>query len=267
MNWNRILILAAFDLRHSIFRLKGLVFLIPCLFFWYLVLKFLWENGEKLLASREGILFFSWLLRPEIAQTLLIQHPPTLSMFFIIALGTTPFFAMLSGNDQLASDAGKFTFRFFLTRCTRAEIFAGRFISHYLLFAITTLLAGSLATAISLHNDQHTTADIIEYAAEVNGLLLLYMVPYSAYMAAISALMSSALSALLLSVTLYVVLLMGGGYLESHLASGIALVPSGVKEYLFRIRPDDIKFALAGLLAYSCIYISFGWLIFRKRNI
>jgi hypothetical protein len=268
MNWKRILLLAAFDLRHSIFRLKGLVFLIPCLFFWYLVLKFLWNNGEKLLTSRESMLLLSWLMESvEVAKSLLIQHPPTLSMFFIIALGVMPPFAMLSGNDQTAGDAGRLSLRFFLTRCTRAEIFAGRFISHYLLFALTTLLAGALATAISLHHDQHAPAAIMAYALETNGLLLIYMAPFCAYMAAISALMSSALSALLMSATMYVVLLVAGAYLNAHVMTGIALVPSGVKEYLFRMKPDDLLWALTGLFAYGGIYLSLGWLFFRKRNI
>ena len=267
MNCKRIVTIAVFDLRYSVFRLKGLVFLIPFLFFWYLMLKFLMDNGGELLVSTESLLFFSWLLRADIAQKLLILHPPTLSVFFIVALATIPFFAMLSGNDQSASDSGRQTFRFFLTRCTRAEIFTGRFLSQYLLLALTTLLVGILASVISLWNDQHANPEIIEYAIHIFLLILIYMLPFVAFMSAISALMSSALSALLMSATIYTVFLLAGSYLKYKFSMDISLVPSGVKEYLFNINPGDLSYAVAGLSGYTLIYLSLGWLIFRKRNI
>lgn len=267
MNWNRILVIALFDLRHSLLRLKGLVFLIPFLFFWYLMLKFLLNNDGELFTSAESLLFFSWLLRADIAQKLLILHPPSLSVFLIVVLGTTPLFAMLSGNDQLAGDSGRQTFRYFLTRCTRAEIFAGRCLSHYLLIVLATLLAGLLAMAISFWNDQHGTAETITYALHVFLLIMIYTLPFVAFMSTISALMSSAMSSLLMSVTIYTVLLLAGAYLQHEFPAAVALVPSGVKTYLFGINSGDLTYAVIGLSGYTLVYLSLGWLIFRKRNI
>ena len=267
MNWKRISILAWFDLRHSVLKLKGLVFLVPFCFFWYWILEFLMKNGGKLLSSNESILFLSWLYKPEIAQTLLVLHPPTLSMFFIISLATVPFFAMLSGNDQLASDTGRQTFRFLLTRCTRGEIFISRFISNYLILVITTTVVAIIATAISLHVDQRASTDTIAYAFRITILILIYMLPFIGFMSTVSALMSSGLGALLMGVTLYTVLLIAGNYVNYKFSTGISFVPGGFKEYLFDINHDDLHTGLVALFGYACVYTTLGWLIFRQRNI
>lgn len=267
MNWRRIIILALFDLRHSIFRLKGLVFLIPFFFFWYWILKLLLEHGGEFLVSPQSIALLTMLYKPEIAQILLILHPPTLSVFFIITLGTLPFFAMLSGNDQLASDSGRQTFRFILTRATRFELFAGRFLSSYSLTAVAIIITALLAGLVSLYNDPQNHAEIAGYSIQITALSLLYLLPLIAYMSAISAMMSSGLSTLLMSMVVYFALLIFGGYIHTKTGIPVSLVPGGVKNYLFNIHPDDLVFAIVMLLSYTFVYGSIGWLIFRRRNI
>lgn len=267
MNWKRIGILAWFDLYHSILKLKGLVFLIPFCLFWYWTLKFLLENGGKLSSGYKGIAFLSMLYKPEIAQVLLVLHPPTLSMFFIIILATVPFFAMLSGNDQLASDTGGQTFRFLLTRCTRGEIFISRFISNYLLFAIPVIVAALAATAISIHVDQRSVMETIDYSLHITILILIYMLPFVGFMSAVSALMSSGLGALLMGATFYTLLLMVGGFINYKFGTDIFLVPSGLKESLLDINHYDLQTGIGGLIGFACVYTTFGWFIFRQRNI
>ena len=174
---------------------------------------------------------------------------------------------MLSGNDQLAGDAGRQTFRFLLTRCTRSEIFTGRFLSHYLLMSLPTLLIAAMATLISLHNDQHSTADVLQYAGHVSLLILIYILPFAAYMSVISAMMSSALSALLMSATVYIAFIFLGNYLQYKSGANIQLLPGGLKEYLFDLNEHDLYAGMAGLLAFTVVYLCLGWLIFKKRNI
>ena len=267
MNWNRIIILALFDLRHAIFRLKGLVFLLPFLFFWYWILKFLYEKGSDLLVSKESLLLLSWLYKPAVAQILLISHPASLSVFLLIALATIPFFAMLGSSDQLAGDAARQTFRFFLTRCTRTEIFLGRLISSYSLIAFATIITATAAAYISWQNDHRPLDVTLLYAAQVVLVTLLYLLPYVTYMSAISALMSSALSTLLMGMMIYLSLAMTGSYLGHRLSLDIALVPGAMKELLFGIHPHDQIYAGAGLLAYAAVYGALGWFIFHRRNL
>ena len=267
MNWKRILLLTWFDFTTSLTRIKGLLFLIPFFMFWYMILRLIYDQGGASLVRPESIVIFSALYSPEIAQTLLILHPPSLSVFLIVALAAMPLFAMLSGNDQLAGDCGRKTFRFLLTRCTRAEIFLGRLLSQYLLFSLSLVLVTVIAAGVSLYRDGHSTAETLDYSSNIIMLLMIYALPFVTYMSAISALMSSALSALLMSVCIYIVLLTGGLMLHYQTGMDITLVPSGVKAYLFDLNEYDLWIGMSALLAYSVIYACAGWLIFRRRNL
>jgi hypothetical protein len=157
MNWKRLVILVQFDLRHSVFRLKGLVFLIPFFCFWYWIFRIFIKEGTDFLVSQESFVITYFFLRnTETVQSLLINNPPTLSVFLVLSITMMPFFVMLAGNNQLASDAGAQTFRYLLTRCTRMEIFFSRFISAYLLMVSTIILAAVIATIISLQYDKYS---------------------------------------------------------------------------------------------------------------
>jgi len=267
MNWRRTGILAAYDLRYSVLRLKGLVFLIPFTFFWYWLIKSLLDNSARHLVTTEGLAVTAMLFNPEIAQTLLILHPPSLSVFFIAVLSTAPFFVMLGANNQLAGDAGRQTFRYYLTRCTRSELFFGRFISSYLLVAAAIIIVAVITTLISLYHDDHGNPETIAYAMQVTFLTLAYILPFVAYMAMVSSFMGSALSTLLVAVAMYFILLILTTYINHYLPVEMSLLPSGIKHHLFNINPQDLYYALGGSLCYTLIYGMIGWWLFQRRNI
>ncbi len=263
MDWRRIIILVQFDFRHTIFRLKGLLFLIPFLFFWYWLFYLFIKQGTDFLVSQQSFVITAWLFNPETAQSLLLINPPTLSVFLILSLATMPFFVMLAGNNQLASDANNKTFRYLLTRCTRFEIFLARFISAYLLMAIATICVGVIATIISLQYDGYALPETSQYAVQIILLTLLYALPFFTYMSAISAFMSSALGTLLMSMVLYILLIIFSHYMWEE----FSLLPSYLKDTLLVSGTSDINIAIFGLLAYTLIYASLGLIIFRKRNL
>jgi len=265
MRFQRIITLVKFDLLNNLFRLKGLVFLIPFLLFWYWIFRLLITQGTDFLVSTESIIITSWLFtrNQELAQSLMVNYPASLSVFLIITVLTTPFFVMLAGNDQLASDAGRKSFRYILTRCVRLEIFSARFISAYCLYVGITLCIGIIMTIISLHHDNHSLSQTLQYSAQVILIILVYALPFFAFMAAVSAFMSSALGTLLISVVIYVFL----NILEYYLPDEISLLPSGLKDNLYTVDLSNIALHITGLFAYTLIYISLGWLIFKKRDL
>ena len=267
MNWNRILVLMFYDVRLSVFRIKGLLFLLPYCLFWYWVLKLLFNSGNEALTSVQSIALLSWLYHHEVANTLLIQHPPILSLFYLITLATLPAFAMLAGHNQLAGDAGKQTFRYYLTRTTRLEIFTGRFLGFYILLGFASILTNIITIIISLANDQYSLNETVNYAFQIQVCILLYILPFAAYVIAISALMSSALSSLLMCLVTYVFLLMAGSAIQMDNAIQISLVPGVIRELLVGLRPQDLWYAVTGALFYTCIYLVLGWTIFKRRNL
>ena len=265
MNWNRIVVLTLFDLRQSVFRVKGLVFLLPYFLFWYWVLKLLYQSGSEALTSVQSIALLSWLYRHDIASTLLIDHPPTLSLFYLVMLATIPAFAMLAGHNQLAAAAGKNTFRFYLTRTTRLEIFIGRFLGFYLLLCIASIVTNAITLQISLLNDHYTLAETLDYGFRIQAYLFLYILPFAAFVYAVTALMSSALSSLLMCVITYVFLLAAGSMLHMENSMQVSFVPGVIKEYFFGLRPGDLWYAIAGAVLYTLVFLGLGWMIFRRR--
>ncbi|MCK5433061.1 MAG: hypothetical protein KAI15_04095 [Gammaproteobacteria bacterium] len=267
MNIKRVITLLGFDFFHSLLRLKGLAFLIPFALFWYITLRVLNKGGAEFLSSMEGLMLITKLTSLEVAQALLILHPPTLSVFLLTALTVTPLFVFLGANNQLASDAASGSFRYLLSRCTRLEVFFSRFLSAYFMIAMGIFFACLASTFISLDNDNHELNETIIYALQSLSFVLLYTLPYVAFMTIISALMSSALGTILMGACTYFMTLVLIIYLNSDIPSISYLLPSAFKDDLIGIASDNMTIAIPGLLATTTIYLSIAWIIFRKRNI
>lgn len=267
MNIKRVITLLGFDFYHSLFRLKGLAFLIPFAVFWYSMLRVLNEGGSEFLSSIEGLMLISKLTSLEVAQELLVLHPPILSVFLLTALTVTPLFVILGANNQLAADASSGSFRYLLSRCTRLEIFVSRFLSAYFMIAMGIIIACLASALISLDNDNRELNEIITYALQSLSLVLLYTLPYVAFMSIISAFMSSALGTILMGACVYVMTFVLIIYWHSDFPSVSYLLPNTFKDDLIGIARNDSVITILGILAMTIIYLSIAWIIFRKRNI
>ena len=267
MHIKKVITLLGFDFYHSIFRLKGLAFLIPFSLFWFSMLGILNKGGAEFLSSIEGLMLISKLTSLEVAQQLLVLHPPMLSVFLLTALTVTPLFVFLGANNQLASDASSGSFRYLLSRCTRAEIFISRFLSAYLIIAIGIACACLASTLISLDNDKHDLNETITYALQSLSFVLIYTLPYVAYMTVISAFMSSALGTILMAATIYFMTLVLIIYLNGDFPSINYLLPDVFKKDLIGVASNDLTVAIPGLLAMTTIYLCIAWIIFRQRDI
>ena len=267
MNIKRVITLLGFDLRHSVFRVKGLIFLIPFALFWVSMLRVLNKGGAEFLSSFEGLMLISKLTSLEVAQALLVLHPPILSVFLLTALAVTPLFIFLGANNQLATDASSGSFRYLLSRCTRLEIFISRFLGAYFMIAIGISFACLASTFVSLNIDNHELDETITYALQSLSLVLLYTLPYVAFMTIISALMSSALGTILMGACIYIMTLILIIYLHGNFPFIGYLLPSAFKEDLINVASNNLAIAISGLLAMTTIYLCIAWIIFRKRNI
>lgn len=270
MFWRHLTQLTLYDLRCAIFRLKGLLFLLPFFFFWYLVLGGLQDGIASWLQSKEGLFLTSILYDMDVAITLFSDHPPTLSAFFIIALYTTPFFAMLAANDMFAADISSGYFRFLISRCRRFEIFLARCLAAFIPAALSLFLVGLVAAVLSVSVDQYPVAEVGSYFLEVITVLLLYLCPYLAYMAILSAWTNSTIGALFLGMfgyaaIVFAIFIANSIYDADHRFS--YLLPSGVKGYLLGSDTLLAAIALAALPLYTLIFAGLSWLIFRRRRL
>ena len=269
MNWRRIALITVFDLRCSVLRLKGLIFLLPFFLFWYLLLREFYDGIATRLQSSEVLMLLSAKFDMDLIARLLVDHPPSLSAFFIFGLYSTPFFAVLAANDSFASDLGNGYFRFLTARCQRIEIFLGRYLSTITLLAAALSVVAVAAGLISIFIEGYAFSHVLLYAIQITSVLILYTAPHLAYMTIISSMFNSAIAALFLGMLAYISIVFSIFILNilfSETNSFAYLLPSSVKASL--IGDDGFAFAVAitSLPAYTLIFAWLGWGIFRKRN-
>jgi ABC-type transport system involved in multi-copper enzyme maturation permease subunit len=268
MSWRRIALILGFDLRHSVFRVRGLLFMIPFALCWYGFLRHQ-EQAAALFGRPEGFVIMAKVLDDYAAKTLLLDNPVFLSVFFVVAMFTAPFFVILAAHDQFASDLGGGFFRYLGSRCTRLEIFLGRYLSALTFVVAAYGVVAAVAVLLAVLNDGASALDASFYGGQIVLTLLLYAAPLVAYCSLISALCRSAVGALLLCLAGYVAILicmwLGNGLFDGT-APFSYLLPSGIRDLLFGGDPLQASFAASCMPLYALAYGWAGWKVFGLRN-
>lgn len=269
MNIHRILELALFDLRWSLLRRKGLMFILPFALFWYLVLKRFYEGAANWIQSSDFLMLASTRFDMDIVNHLFVELPPSMSAFFILAIYTTPFFTMLAANDMFASDLGSGYFRFLITRCRRSEIFLARCLGSLLLIAFCLLVSGVAAMLIATFVEAYPATVTVSYFLKISAILVLYAIPYITAMAVLSTLMNSAIAVMLLACVGYTITLIGIYSAKAAFNEPVIffyLLPSGIKKDLLSMNSADLLMAIASIPAYALIFGSIAWSLFKRRS-
>ena len=269
MNWRRIALVLLFDLRHGVFRVRGLLFLVPFILCWYGFLRY-HEESIVLFKRPEGFMLLSKVLDEYSAKALLLDNPVLLSAFFVIALFTAPFFVVLGAHDQVASDIGSGFFRLLAARCTRLEIFLGRYLSALAFIVFSYAVVAAMAALLSIMTGGTPIVDTTVYAAQIILTLLLYAAPLVAYAALASSLCSTGLGALLLGFAGYVAILFGmwaGNGLFHGSAPFSYFLPSAMRNLLFGADPLLAAFAAACMPVYALAWGWAAWKVFGLRNL
>lgn len=269
MNWHRILELAVFDLRWSIFRRKGLMYILPFGLFWYLVLKRFYEGAANWIQSSEFLMLAGTKFDLEIISHLFVELPPSLSAYFILGIYTTPFFTMLAANDLFATDLGSGYFRFLITRCHRIEMFLARCLSSLMIIASCTFISGAAALLIATFIEDYSLTLTATYFIKIISILMLYSTPFVAGMAVLSSMLNSAIAVMLLSSVGYTMTLIGIYIAEAAFDEPVMffyLLPSGIKKDLISQDNAELFMAIASTPAYTLILAWIAWSVFKRRN-
>lgn len=269
MSWRRVARIMLFDLRYRIATWQGLFFFVPFLLLWYPLLRKFDHDMSTFLSEREGFLVAAKFLDPQTANALFIEHPPLLSISFLIMLYTAPFFAILAGYDQFASDLGNGFLRFLSSRCLRFELFLGRYLSAFCMLAGAYFCAALAAAAVSVHVEHKPLGDVLLYIAQILLTTLLYTAPFLAFASIASTLTRSAAGALFLGMAGYVLVLFiifVGNTLWPDPGLFSFLLPSGVRLQVFGVNALVSAAAVASLPLYTLAYGWTAWSIFRLRN-
>lgn len=287
MQFSRTLQIAIFDLKHNIFSTKGMFFLIPFSLFWFVMLYLFsrdsaqildymsLSNGQNVPSPEQLTQFTNQVIHEAVSQkygiatadSLFLDKPRLLSFTYICGLVTMPGFAFLAGHNQLASDTHRGAFRFLLSRCTRLEIFVGRFLSSWTLFALSWLIIFSICLTLLVKQS------VIEYHTDISFALLLffgvtlYGTSFIAFASIISAKCRSGIGALLLCIIVYVMLLIIIAIGNNYLIAFNYLSPNVLQEALFVAEYKQLGINALYLILYTLTFTSIAYYLFKQRNL
>lgn len=269
MNFQHIRVLAGYELIQSFRSARGILFLViyGVLWFW-----FLWKLAEGWaveLSKPEANWLVSMLFDAKLARVLFVEHPPTLGMFYLLALGLIPIFTMWGAGDQTATDIGTRHLRFLIPRCGRGEIFVGRFIGAFAFMGIVHLALAGIGMMIAMAVDAQT-GEVITYGIRVILAMFIYTLPYVALMAFCGALTGSAAVAILTAISAYAVVGISTSVLSIKMenADWIGYVfPSALKQPLLTGNTGEFTIAMLAIGVYTVVYLALGWQVFRRRDI
>ena len=259
------------DLYYSLKSARGLLFLVFFGVFWFWVLWKLSSGNAQHLASPEAGMIMSMFIDPKIAQSLFVNHAPTFSAFFYLAMSTVPMFVLFAASDQTANDIGSKYLRFLTPRCNRIEIFIGRFVGAVILVALAYLAISLIAALISIVVDKDSFAMVIADAPLVITSLILYTIPFVALMSLCSVIVGSAGLSALMGISIYVTMLIVisvMGLKMPQIAEYLSfLLPNATKSTFLDLSWASVFSAAIAIPFYVVAYGFFGWSIFSKRDI
>jgi ABC-type transport system involved in multi-copper enzyme maturation permease subunit len=222
------------------------------------------------LQGPEGQALTGTMFNVETARRLFLEHPPVLSIYLLVALGTAPFFVILGAHDQFASDLGSGYFRYLCSRCSRWEIFLGRYLGTLSLLEGAYLLSALAAAIVSVMIDGYPATTALGYALQVFMIVFLYVAALSAVASFISVLAKSAMGSLFLGMIGYGSLLIALWTIDRAVGAGTLfahMLPSAVKHNLVSLDPESAAVAIASLPVYTLAYAGLAWRRFKYMDL
>ncbi len=266
----RLVALAQDELLRLLSTKRGMVSLIGFLLIWIAVLNYgiLPAAAFFVGASDSGL---TEVLLPRLGLEAWRQWPaPELAVYWVISLYLLPFFALLASADQTASDRSRGTLRYLVLRCSRIEIFLGRFLGQMvvMLLVILTTLA-SVLIVIVLYNPDVLAASLARAPVILVNLLLLVM-PYIALMAWVSVMAKSARQATMYALILWISVSLLVGYLQATYGPMQLLdwaLPGSQVGQLVRLADWQTLSYAPIPVVHTLIFLALGAFMMRQRDL
>ncbi|MEO8700398.1 MAG: hypothetical protein ABI867_10155 [Kofleriaceae bacterium] len=215
-----------------------------------------------------------WVISPEANQLefLTEQKPAIVSAILVMLCLVTPLFSCLAGFNQTAGDIASKGLRFLLIRTERPNIFLGRFIGTFLFSAVVNLgLFAILALYMALRVKVHDPGDMVLWLLQGYLRLQLFVLPYIALCALVSASIDSAFGSLVIALMLayvYPLLITIGARANDVVAYGQYLTPWGYKYWLLEPVASAKFLGAAGIMiGFTAAIMFLGMNLFKKRDL
>ncbi len=267
---NRIRILAQDEILRLVSTRRGIIALAGFLLVWIAVLNYLILPAAAFFvgASDAGI---AEVLLARLGLEAWQQWPaPELAVYWVVCLYLLPFFAFISSADQTASDRSRGTLRYLVLRCSRLEIFAGRFLGQCIILVLVVLVTLATVLVAVIFNTPDALPESITHAPVIIVNLWLLVMPYIALMALVSVLAKSARQATLYAVIIWISVSFLVGYLQARFGPLSFLdwvLPGSQVSQLMRLS-DWQTLALAPIpIVHTIVLLFVGAFLMYRRDL
>ncbi len=266
----RILIIAQDEILRLLSTRRGILSLLGFVLIWVGVLNYgiLPASAFFVGANESGL---TELLLPRLGLTAWQQWPaPELAVYWVVSLYLLPFMALITSADQTASDRSRGTLRFLILRCSRLELFLGRFAGQCVIMTLVVLATlGSVLFVIGLNSAELMPASLARTPVIMVNLVLLVL-PYIALMAWVSVMARSARQATLYAVIVWLGVSLLVGYVQSRFGPLPILdwaLPGSQVGQLLRLSDWQTLDYAAIPVVHTLILLLLGGFMMRRRDL
>lgn len=207
----------------------------------------------------------------EQSQFLLVTKPAMISLFLMVLILLVPYFSMLSGFNQTSGDIGSRGLRYVLLRTERANVFLGRLIGTYIFtVAVITIIVFVTGIYILVKVDLYPAGDVIPWLLRGWLACCIFVLPWIALCAWISASMDSPFLSLLVSLVglvVFVILIWVMKGKAEAIGYGSYITPWGFKWWLLHSSFAKFLAGIAVMLAFGGLFTFLGLRTFHRRDV
>jgi len=266
----RILVLAQDEVLRLLSTRRGLIALVGFLLIWVAVLRYGILPAAALFgdAQLSGLVEYvlSWLGMEDVRN----WPTPELAVYWVITLYLLPFFAFMASADQTASDRSRGTLRYLVLRCSRLEIFLGRFLGQCIIMLLVVFVTLSSVLLVVMLYSPENFALAIAKAPLITLNLLIVVAPYVALMALVSVLARSARQATLYAFIIWISVSLLVGYLQSKFGPLLLLdwaLPGSQIGQLLRLSNWSMLSLAIIPIVHTALFLGIGAILMRQRDL
>jgi ABC-type transport system involved in multi-copper enzyme maturation permease subunit len=199
------------------------------------------------------------------------EKPAMVSTILVLLFLATPFFACLGGFNQTSGDIATKGLRFLLIRTERENIFWGRFMGTFLFSAaVNLILFAILAVYMAVKINVHPPGDMILWTIQGYLRMMVFVLPYIAMCAWISAAIDSPFGSLAINLMFaYLIPLMigFGKNINEAVGYGQYITPWGFKYWLLQPAGGQFFLGILAMFGFTALFTFLGHTNFRKRDL
>jgi ABC-type transport system involved in multi-copper enzyme maturation permease subunit len=192
------------------------------------------------------------------------------AIYWIVALFLFPASSLLMATDQMITERNRGGLRFLTLRCSRWQIFFGRFSGHLLIQASLIVITLVLTYLLLVLNDTQYWLDGLQIMPLLLLNLVLFVCPFIALMSLLSVVMNSVRMASLMAVSL----LLFGGLIVNYGASYLPFlallnywIPGSQMMEMAKSTPDIALLTLWNPLMQTSGFLLLGYGVFKRQAI